>query len=186
MTLLRAVGRTMLASYFVVNGAKALLKPGEYTAEAEPVADKVVPLAQKLAPASVAGYIPSDTTTLVRVSGAAQVVGGLSLATGLGRRLGAGLLALTQLPHVASTLAGKAEGAEQKAQQRSVLLRNVALLGATMIAAGDTEGRPGLSYRAGQAQRQLSRGADKQAKKIARESKKAAKAAKQALASVTE
>ncbi len=186
MTLLRAVGRTMLASFFVVNGAKAIAKPGAYAAEAETVADTVVPLAKKLAPAAVGEYIPSDTATLVRVSGAAQVVGGLSLATGVGRRLGAGLLALSQVPHVISSLTAKPTSSQAKAEQRSVLVRNIALLGATMIAAGDTEGKPGLTYRAGMVQRQLSASADRQAKKLTKQTKKAAKSAKKAIESVTE
>lgn len=187
----------MLASFFVVNGAKAIAKPEDYTAEAEPVADKLVPLVQKAAPAAVSGYIPSDTRSLVRASGAAQVIGGLSLATGLGRRLGAGILALTQVPQVLSTITNRPTDPQDKSHQRSLLVRNVALLGATMIAAGDTEGKPSLGWRANQAGRQLSHSAEKQSKKLSRaaekrskqlskESKKAAKRAKKAIEGVTE
>ena len=36
MSLLRFVARSMLASYFVVNGVQALIKPDEHTELAEP------------------------------------------------------------------------------------------------------------------------------------------------------
>ena len=89
MTLLRAAARTMLASYFVASGVKALRDPDSLVPAAEPLVDKIVPLAKQYAPDQVAGCIPEDTATLVRVNGALQVVGGLALATGKGRRLGA-------------------------------------------------------------------------------------------------
>ena len=97
MTLIRAVGRTMLASYFVASGIKAVRNPTP-NAGAEPVTDKLVPALKKYAPAQVAGYIPEDTATLVRINGVLQVAGGLMLATGKGRRLGAWLLADSLVP----------------------------------------------------------------------------------------
>ena len=90
----------MLASYFVINGVKALRHPEEFVADAQPLADKVLPLVTSSLPAEVRGYLPEDTAGFVKCNGALQIVGGLSLATGLGRRLGAGVLALTMVPHV--------------------------------------------------------------------------------------
>src|SRR4051794_21229485 len=98
MTLLRAASRTMLASYFVTSGYKAVRHPDLLVEAAEPVADRVVPVVKKYAPAQVAGFVPEDTKMLVRLNGAAQVVGGLALATGKGRRLGAVVLAATLVP----------------------------------------------------------------------------------------
>ena len=66
---------------------------------AEPVVDKIVPLAKQYAPDQIASRIPEDTATLVRVDGALQIVGGLALATGKGRRLGAYLLAGSLVPN---------------------------------------------------------------------------------------
>ena len=54
MTLLRAGARTMLASYFIVNGVKAVRNPDPLVPAAEPVADRVVPLVKKYAPQQVA------------------------------------------------------------------------------------------------------------------------------------
>ena len=102
MTLLRAAARTMLASYFVASGVKALRDPAPLVPAAEPVAEKIVPLIKQVSPDQVSGFIPEDTATLVRVDGALQIVGGLALATGKGRRMGAWLLA-SSLPTLLTT-----------------------------------------------------------------------------------
>lgn len=149
MTLLRAGARTMLASYFIVNGVKAVRNPDPLVPAAEPMADRVVPLVKKYAPQQVAAVVPEDTASLVRANGAAQVLGGLALASGKGRRLGALLLAGSLVP---STLAKHPfwtrTDPEERALDRSQFLKNVSLLGSVLLAAGDTEGRPSLAYRA--------------------------------------
>jgi uncharacterized membrane protein YphA (DoxX/SURF4 family) len=149
MTLLRAGARTMLASYVIVNGVKAVRNPDPLVPAAEPVADRVVPLVKKYAPQQVATVVPEDTASLVRANGAAQVLGGLALASGKGRRLGALLLAGSLVP---STLAKHPfwtrTDPEERALDRSQFLKNVSLLGSVLLAAGDTEGRPSLAYRA--------------------------------------
>src|SRR5215207_578825 len=149
MTLLRAGARTMLASYFIVNGVKTVRNPDPLVPAAEPVADRVVPLVKKYAPQQVATAIPEDTANLVRANGAAQIVGGLALASGKGRRAGALLLAGALIP---STLARHPfwtrTDPEEKALDRSQFLKNVSLLGGVLLAAVDTEGKPSLAYRA--------------------------------------
>src|SRR5919107_3403090 len=102
MTLLRAGARTMLASYFIVSGVKAVRNPNPLVPAAEPVADRVVPLVKKYAPQQIVTAIPEDTVNLVRANGAAQILGGLGLASGKGRRLGALLLAGSLLPSTAA------------------------------------------------------------------------------------
>ena len=87
MSIIRGLGRVLFSSYFIVKGSNAALKPNDFVEEAEPVADKLVPMLQRTLP-SVGGYIPDDTRALVRATGAAQAAGGLAMATGLGRRLG--------------------------------------------------------------------------------------------------
>src|SRR5215217_4607392 len=98
MSLLRAIPRTMLASYFVAAGIKAIRDPESLVPAAEPLVDRVVPLVKEYSPEPVAGYVPENAVTLVRVNGVAQVTGGLALATGKGRRLGALLLAGSLIP----------------------------------------------------------------------------------------
>jgi uncharacterized membrane protein YphA (DoxX/SURF4 family) len=146
MSLLRFVARSMLASYFVINGVKALRHPEEFVADAQPLADKVLPLVASALPAEARGYLPEDTAGFVKCNGALQIVGGLSLATGLGRRLGAGVLALTMVPHVLVANPLKAKGAERTVVG-SQLNKNLALLGGVLLAAQDTEGKPNIAWR---------------------------------------
>lgn len=148
MTLMRALARTMLAGHFVVNGVKALKDPSPYAAEQEKFASTVVPLAKKVVPAEVASAIPTDTATLARISAGLQVAGGLGLIFGKGRRLGAGLLAASMVPQLMSGGAGQGASPEQKSAARNELLKNLALVGGALIAAGDTEGRPSIAWRA--------------------------------------
>ena len=166
MSLLRFAGRTMLASFFVVQGAKAVMNPEPLVADADPFAKAFVPLAQKVAPASVAGYLPEDTKTLVRITGAAQVVGGLMLATGIGRRLGAGVLGLSMVPHVIASRPLKSSTAEEREIAKSHLLRNVALLGGAILASLDTQGRPSLAWLADDRRQRLAGDAERTAKHL--------------------
>jgi uncharacterized membrane protein YphA (DoxX/SURF4 family) len=169
MTLFHAASRTMLASYFVSSGIKAVRHPELLVPAAEPVADRMVPLAKKYAPAQVAGYVPEDTKTLVRVNGAAQVLGGLALATGKGRRLGAIVLAVSLVP---STLARHPfwtrTTSEEKAQDRAHFVKNVSLLGGVLLAATDTEGKPSLVWRAHKGGELLARDTRRATKRLGR------------------
>ena len=149
MSLLRAVPRTMLASYFVVSGIKAIRDPESLVPAAEPLADRVVPLVKEYTPEQVASYVPENTVTLVRVFGVAQVLGGAALATGKGRRLGALLLAGTLVPGtIAKHPFWTVQDPEERAQDRNHFLKNVSLLGGVLLASADTEGRPSLAWRA--------------------------------------
>src|SRR5215212_7666337 len=103
MTLLRAAYRTMLASYFITSGVKALRDPDSLVPVAEPLADRMVPMIKEYAPQQVAGFVPEDARTLVRVNGATQVVGRLALASGKGRRMGALLLAGSLVPRTSTS-----------------------------------------------------------------------------------
>lgn len=181
MSLLRLAGRTMLASYFIVNGAKTALKPEELVPDAQPIAERVVPLAQRLAPPSVAPYIPEDTKTLVRLSGVAQVLGGLGLATGIGRRPSSAILAASMVPHVVASRPAQGASPEEKRAARSIMLRNIALLGAALIAAQDTEGSPSLAWRAHDASGRLTRKAEHEKNGLAKDAEKLSKSAKKQL-----
>ena len=169
MTLLRAAARTMLASYFVASGVKALRDPDSLVPDAEPLTDKIVPLVKEYAPAQVASFIPDDAKTLVRVHGATQLVGGLALASGKGRRLGAMLLAYSLIP---STIArhpfwSRAEAAERE-HDRHQFLKNTSLLGGVMLASADTEGKPSLSWRAQKGGKSLAKSTSKAGDKLAK------------------
>lgn len=71
-------------------------------------------------------------------------------ATGIGRRLGAVLLAKASVLNVAIALPGKDASKSERDAARPQVLSNIALLGASVLAARDTEGHPSLSWRAEQ------------------------------------
>lgn len=190
MTILRAIARTMLASYFVVNGIKAYRHPEQFTEAAEPVADKLLPLAKATLPKQAAVYLPTNTVSFVKASGIAQIAGGLGLATGIGRRLGAGALALTMVPHVLASNPLQALGLERE-ERYAKLSKNIALLGGVALAAMDTEGRPNLVWRA-RAQKEIfakessraKRLAERQARQLGKAAKRTAGKARKEIASV--
>jgi uncharacterized membrane protein YphA (DoxX/SURF4 family) len=175
MTLLRAVPRAMLASYFVASGIKAIRDPESLVPAAEPLADRAVPLVKQYSPEQVASIVPEDTVSLVRMFGIAQVVGGTALATGKGRRLGALLLAGTLVPGtVANHPFWTVQDPEERAQDRKHFLKNVSLLGGVLIASVDTEGKPSLAWRAQKGGQSLAKETRKASKKLARSTGKVA------------
>jgi putative oxidoreductase len=139
----RTAARAMLATIFVTAGAQSIQNPDRLVPKAAPVTDKVAPLIAKAHP-----KLPTDARTLVQVNGAVQVIGGLMLMTPL-RRLGAVALAGSLIP---TTIAGHAywsmEDPAERAMHRTHFLKNLGLLGGTLLAAADNDGAPGLRWRA--------------------------------------
>ena len=167
MTLIRLVARPMLASMFVIGGVNALRNAEGHAQKAKPVTDKLSDAAPSLP-------LPQDEKQLVQINGAAQVLGGLALATGRVPRLASAVLAATLIP---TTAAGHRfweesdEGA--RANQQIHFFKNVSMLGGLLLAAVDTEGKPGVAWRAQHAVGS----ARKQAKHLKREAKAQAKLA---------
>lgn len=178
MTLLRSTARTMLASYFVVSGLKAVRDPDSLVPAAEPLVDGVVPKVQRFAPEQIASLVPTDAKTWVRINGVLELVGGIALATGKGRRLGAALLALSLVP----TTIGKypfwsRSDPAERAADRDHFLKNVSLLGGVLIASRDTEGKPSLGYRANKTSQALVADTRKVSHKVGKETKQLTDAA---------
>ena len=169
MTVTRLIARPMLASMFVVGGVNALRNADALSAKAEPVTDKIVPLARKAVPQAP---IPSDPTTLVRINGATQVLAGLALATGRAPRLSAGLLAATLVPTTAAAhLYWQESDPGARQAQKVHFLKNVSMLGGLLLAGVDTDGRPGVAWRARRAARDVRR----EARTLARSARQEAK-----------
>lgn len=148
-TLVRLFARPALSAIFVSTGLLAVRKPQVLAPTAEPVVAKVSPLLQKALPAQLASVLPTDTIGLVRLNGFVHVVGGAMLSIGKAPRLAASALALSLVP---TTLAGHPFWSEHdpaKRQDAQIhFLKNLALLGGLLIASVDTEGQPGLPWRA--------------------------------------
>ena len=171
MTLIRLVARPMLASMFVVGGVNSLRNAPKIAPNVEPVTDTITGLADKVAPDAP---IPHDPTTLVRINGAVHVVAGLMLATGRAPRIASAALAATLVP---TTAAGHRFWEEKdpaaKAQQQIHFFKNVSMLGGLLLASVDTEGKPGLAWRA----RHAARDARREARHLAVSAKREAKLA---------
>jgi putative oxidoreductase len=139
MSALRDFARPMLASIFVIQGFDTMLHPERVAPRAEPV---VAPLAE-LVPGA-----PATTEDAVRLNGAVQFTAGSLLALGIFPRLSAAAIAVSLVP---TTAAGhrfwEVEDEKERAQQRIHFLKNLAIFGGLLIAAGDTAGRPSIAWR---------------------------------------
>lgn len=170
MTVSRLVARPMLASMFVVGAVTALRNTEGTAAKAKDVTDRIVPLAKK------AGLpLPENPATLVRLNAGVQVAGALGLATGRAPRLSAAVLAVSLVP---TTAAGhrfwEVSDPAQKTQQRLHFFKNVSMLGGLIIAAGDTDGKPGVAWRA----RRAAKDARREAKHLTSAARREAKLAR--------
>lgn len=145
MNPIRLAARPMLASMFIMGGIDAL-RTADQKAPAvddvtEPLGDNVPDVLRQ-----------ADNEQLVMAHGAAQVVGGTLLALGKLPRLSSAVLAATLVP---TTYAGHRfwEETDEAARtsQQIHFLKNVSMMGGLLISALDTEGRPGVAWRAGHA-----------------------------------
>jgi len=167
MTLSRVLARPLLASGFIYGAVTALRHSQELTPKAQPVADKVVPAAKK------AGVpLPEDTQTLVRLNAAAQIVGGLALASGKAPRLGALVLVATTVPAtVVEHPFWSATSPDDKTSQRLHFVKNLSMVGGALLASADTNAKPGLAWRAQRAAKDARREAGHLATSAKREAK---------------
>jgi putative oxidoreductase len=172
MTAIRLIARPMLASAFFVGSASALKNAPTLAPKASRVTEKVVPLVQRAVPGAP---IPSDPVTLVRINAGVQLVAAAALATGRVPRLSSTVLAASLLP---TTVAGHAFWRETdpatKKTQRLNFFKGISLVGGLLIAGVDTEGRPGVAWRARHAARDVRR----EAKQLARQARAEARVAK--------
>lgn len=148
MSLVRRIARPMLAAFFVVGGVEALRHPAKRSEQARPLVDRA---AEPLG-------LPDDPELIVRANGALMVGAGALLATGRFPRIAAAALATTLIPATAVEHPfWQAEDPQERRTQLVQTLKNVGLLGGLLLAAVDTEGRPGLAYRAKMAGDSISR-----------------------------
>jgi putative oxidoreductase len=145
MTLIRLVARPMLASTFVYGGVQALRNAPALAEAAKPVNDEIRGLADKVAPSLP---VPKDDTTMVRINAGIHILAGLGLATGRAPRVCALALAATVVP---TTVAGHPFWEEKdkaaRSRQMTHFFKNLSMLGGLVIAAIDTEGKPGVAWR---------------------------------------
>lgn len=175
MSLVRLVARPLLASKFIVDGVDHVRHPGVRT-------DAVAPLVDKLAERT---QVPNDAELFVRANGAAMAGAGVLLAIGKMQRLSALVLATTALPATFGDHAFWSEtDPDVKRAKRKEFLTNLGLIGGVLIAAVDTQGRPGLAWRGEHAVKDAKRSAKRAKKEAGRVKNLAKKDAKFATAVV--
>ena len=169
MTVVRRLARPMLAATFVKGGLDSLRHPA---ARAEIAAPVIHALAEPL-------RLPDDPELLVRANGAVMVTAGTLFGLGRLPRLSALVLAASLVP---TTYAGhpfwQEKDPAKRAAQTTHFLKNLGLLGGLLLASVDTEGRPGVAWRARRAATDVRR----QARHLSREAKLEARLAAKSLA----
>jgi putative oxidoreductase len=165
MSAVRRIARPLLAATFVSGGLDAYRHPAQRAKVAAPVIAKLPPQLG----------LPNDPELLVRMNGAAMAGAGALLSLGRLPRLAALVLSITIVP---TTLAGhrfwEVKDPAARKQQQLHFTKNLGLLGGVLLAVVDTEGRPGLSWRARRANKDLHRTAA-MARKEAKHARRTAK-----------
>ncbi|HET9500724.1 MAG TPA: DoxX family protein [Marmoricola sp.] len=169
MAISRLLARPLLGSIFLYAGYQAVKNPEPLVERARRITDMVGPTAQRQGIP-----VPSDAALLVRINGATQVTAATALALGKAPRLSALLLASSLVP---TTLAGhpfweETDPAAKKGQKLQ-FAKNLSVLGGLLLAAVDTEGKPGVAWRA----RHAATGARRHARSLAKEARLEAKLA---------
>jgi putative oxidoreductase len=182
MPFVRRLARPALAAVFISGGLSAFRHPDARVPEAEGVASKITGTLKRVLPPQYASKIPTDTASLVRINGGVQLAGGLLLAVGRAPRLSSLALAVTLVPTtVARYPFWSRDDATAKADDRTHFVQNIGLLGGLLLASVDTAGKPGLSWRAQRASRDVqrqARHAKGQAKSQAKQARTQAKLAR--------
>ena len=172
MTAIRLIARPMLASMFVVGGIDSITHASAKVPKATKVTEHVPEMAARIAPGLP---VPSDPATLIRINGGVQVAAGLALATGRMPRVAALALAATMVP---TTYAGHPFWEEKdktaRSSQRVQFFKNISMMGGLLLAGVDTEGKPGVAWRARRAARDVRR----EARQLAKQARLEARVAK--------
>jgi uncharacterized membrane protein YphA (DoxX/SURF4 family) len=136
--LLRRIARPLLASWFFLEGVDAVRFP---TAHAERAAPVLNPLSERL-PISI------ETRRLAQAHGAALVGAAIMLAIGKAPRTAAvALAALTAPVAVVGQPFWSCRDPQLRADYLHGFIRDIGMIGGALVAAADTEGRPGLTWR---------------------------------------
>ncbi|MDO5092005.1 MAG: DoxX family protein [Propionibacteriaceae bacterium] len=147
MSLLRFLARSLFASAFIVDGVRKVTSPTDVAPEAEKFTSRVTPVMQRIVPAQYSSHVPERPESWIRLCGAAEVVGGALFATGICRRVGALLLSGASTLNLAAALPAKDAPDDEKQTRRPEVLTRVALLGASVLATQDLQGRPSAAWR---------------------------------------
>lgn len=150
--MIRKIARPMLASAFVASGADMVMNFDEHREGTKELLTKL----RSILPAEYHQYIPEDPDMVTKALGGTQAASASLLALGKSPRLSSAVLAAITIPTILSRYAfWETQDAEEKQDRRNGLITNTALLGGLLIASADTQGKPGLQWRAQQTGRKI-------------------------------
>lgn len=158
--MLRHVARALIGAVYVQQGIEVVRHP-------EGPARTAQPYVARLAGSTP---VPDDPVLVVRAGGVAMVAGGVGLATNTAPRLVASLLTIvtavmTFVRHPVRHLGVSGLRGPEGAR----LLADLGLLGGVVLAALDTEGRPGVTWRARHGSQRAVTSARRSARRAARD-----------------
>jgi uncharacterized membrane protein YphA (DoxX/SURF4 family) len=143
VTLVRVLARPLLASSFVLTGLDRLRNTDATATALRPTLDRIAKAVPSAASAT------GNEQRVAKVLGAAHL--GAAVLLGIGRfsRLSALVLVVTSSLNAVVEF-NNADSSTSKARKdrRNQLIKNVSLVGAVLIAAVDTNGRPSWAWRA--------------------------------------
>jgi uncharacterized membrane protein YphA (DoxX/SURF4 family) len=141
--IIRRIARPLLATAFIGQGVETLLNIDSGAEAVRPALDGL-----KDMPDPVARNVPSDAVAVAKATAAAQVAGGLLLATGRIPRVASAVLAATVIPaNLGNHMFWTEDDPAAKAAKRRGFLTDLSLLGGLILASADTAGKPSLGWR---------------------------------------
>lgn len=143
MTLVRVLARPLLASSLVLTGIDRVRNTDTAATALRPTLDRIA----KVVPS--AASVTGNEKQVAKVLGAAHL--GASVLLGIGRfsRLSALVLVATStLNTVVEFNSADSSTAKARKERRNQLVKNLSLIGAVLLAAVDTNGRPSWAWRA--------------------------------------
>jgi len=139
--LLRHLARPLLAVPFVYDGVSAVLHPAPHVEVAQAALDQMGTVVPAVREATL-----GRVTLVVRAHGAATAVAGLFLAFHKAPRTAALVLAALTAP-LAAASQPVTGGPGPRGERATRFTKALGLTGAALLAAADTEGRPGVRWR---------------------------------------
>ncbi len=137
--VIRQIARPLLGSFFIYTGFRAVVNP-------TPVADAAQPMLDTAADFGATGQV--DNLTVARAYGAVQLAGGLLLAAGKAPRIASLVLAGSMAPATVTHDFWNEPDDTARHAKATQFLKDASLMGGLLIAGFDTEGKPGVQWRA--------------------------------------
>ncbi|GLU46734.1 DoxX family membrane protein [Nocardiopsis ansamitocini] len=134
MGVIRNQARRLLAAPFLLDGLASLRDPAPRAKELEPTVHRL---------SARYTWLPDDPELVVRVQGAASVLGATLLIAGKANRSACVLLAAQSVPTLLADLrAARGGDPQERSRLRATAVKDLSLLGALVLAATEPKKRP--------------------------------------------